>query len=242
MGTPGGFRPTHVVPGDGMPTWTGPDPAAVGLPLDPLLPVVLAEANGNWARIVCSNGWTAWVDGRLLVALPQRPPTAGLPLTAGEDPRPLLATLERGLASYRRLLDDYAAGRIDLQAFRDRTRDLRLGAVIDGTSAWLLDLDQGRWYYCDAAQVQSYAVAEGEERDSGGGQEPGVGGESGRGGEPGGGSGAGRGGELGRGGVTGGGGRGGEGHSGAGRVAEWGGPGAEVWDGAVRDVAEHGRS
>ncbi|MFD8595679.1 hypothetical protein ACFV1L_11805 [Kitasatospora sp. NPDC059646] len=236
MGTPGGFRPTHVVPGDGMPTWTHPDPAAVGIPLDPLLPVVLAEANGNWARIVCSNGWTAWVDGRLLVALPQRPPTAGLPLTTGDDPRPLLAALERGLGSYHRLLDDYAAGRIDLQAFRDGTRDLRLGAVIDGASAWLLDLDRGRWYYCDAAQAQSYAVADGDQRDSGG--------------------------AGGSGGSAGGGARGGEGRSEAGGTGErgegervgWGAEarGAEalgadardgaVRDGAVRDAAERGRS
>ncbi|MGW4379209.1 hypothetical protein [Kitasatospora sp. NPDC004531] len=168
MGSTGGFRPTHVVPGDGMPTWTGPDPAAAGVSLDPLLPVVLAEARGNWARIVCSNGWSAWVDGRLLVALPQRPPTNGLPLATGDDPRPLLDALEHGLATYRRLLDDYAAGRIDLEAFRAGTRELRLGAVIDGPSAWLLDLERGRWYYSDAAQVQGYAVADGSPARAGG--------------------------------------------------------------------------
>ncbi|MFJ4675622.1 hypothetical protein [Kitasatospora sp. NPDC088783] len=160
MGPPDGFRPTHVVPADGLPTWTAPDPAAAGVPLDPLLPVALAEAHGNWARIVCSNGWSAWVDGRLLVALPQRPPSTGGPLATTEDPRPLLAALERSLATYRRLVDDWAAGRIDLETFRDGTRELRLGAVLDGSDAWLLDLDRGRWYYCDAAQLQGYAAAD----------------------------------------------------------------------------------
>ncbi|MFJ5228343.1 hypothetical protein ACIQBJ_00440 [Kitasatospora sp. NPDC088391] len=162
MGTPGGFRPTHVVPADGMATWTAPDPAAGGVALDALLPVELAEAHGNWARIVCSNGWTAWVDGRLLVALPHPPPTTGAPLATTDDPRPLLAALERSLATYRRLIEDWTAGRIDLETFRDGTRDLRLGAVLDGPHAWLLDLDRGRWYYCDAAQLQTFAAVDRE--------------------------------------------------------------------------------
>ncbi|GAA2828343.1 hypothetical protein GCM10010441_61000 [Kitasatospora paracochleata] len=164
MNAPYDFRPTHVAPGDGMQTWAGPDPSSPSIRLDPLLPVQLVDASGNWGRIVCSNGWSAWVDGRLLVPLPQRPPGTGQPLGTEEDPRPLLAALERSLASYRRLLDDLAEGTIDLETFRDGTRDLRLGAVVDGSSAWLLDLDQGRWYYCDGTRLQTYATVEPGER------------------------------------------------------------------------------
>ncbi|GAA4881880.1 hypothetical protein [Kitasatospora terrestris] len=160
MTAPFEFRPTHVAPGDGLQTWTGPDPSRPSVRLDPLLPLQLLSTSGNWARILCSNGWSAWVDGRLLVALPQHPPGTGEALGTGEDPRPLLAALERSLASYRRLLDDWAAGRIDLETFRDGTRNLRLGAVLDGASAWLLDLDQGRWYYCDGTRLQTYATVD----------------------------------------------------------------------------------
>ncbi|MFI9785210.1 hypothetical protein ACIHEI_17155 [Kitasatospora sp. NPDC051984] len=119
-------------------------------------------------------GWRPTAGGP-----PATAPATGFPLTAGEDPRPLLTALERSLADYRRLLDDYAAGRTDLETFRDGTRDLRLGAVIDGASAWPLDLERDRWLYCDAAQVQGYAAADGDreggdtgsqgERDDGGG-------------------------------------------------------------------------
>ncbi|WP_354643980.1 hypothetical protein [Kitasatospora camelliae] len=160
MGTPYEFQPTHVAPGDGLQTWASPDPSRPTVRLDPLLPVQLVDSSGNWARIVCSNGWSAWVDGRLLVALPQRPPGTGEPLATTEDPRPLLAALERSLASYRSMVDDYAAGKIDLEAFREGTRNLRLGAVLDGSSAWLLDLDQGRWYYCDGTRLQTYATVD----------------------------------------------------------------------------------
>ncbi|HSP65602.1 MAG TPA: SH3 domain-containing protein [Candidatus Deferrimicrobium sp.] len=59
--------PSHVAPGSGMPTWLAASPAApVGERLDPGLPVEVLERQESWARIACSNGWQAWVDGRLL--------------------------------------------------------------------------------------------------------------------------------------------------------------------------------
>ncbi len=154
------FRPTHVVPGDGLPTWAGPDPSHPTARLDPLLPVQVAENSGDWARVLCSNGWTAWVDGRLLLALPQHPPAAVGPLTGTADPRPLLAALEQALARYRSLVDELADGRTDLETFRRRSKGLRVGAVLDGPAAWLLDLDHGRWYYCDGTRLQTYATVE----------------------------------------------------------------------------------
>jgi SH3-like domain-containing protein len=40
---------------------------SVAVPIDAGVPVQVVERSGDWARIVTSNGWTAWVDGRRLV-------------------------------------------------------------------------------------------------------------------------------------------------------------------------------
>lgn len=157
MTTPG-FRPTHVVPQQGMPAWEMPDPAAATVPLDPLLPVQLIDRRGDWGRILCSNGWTAWVDGRLLIAVPRDPPTADGPLGSGDDPRPLLARAESDLARYRAAVDDLASGGLDRETFCNRTRDLRIGLVVDGTDIWLYDAEQGRWAYGDGTRLSTYAT------------------------------------------------------------------------------------
>jgi hypothetical protein len=154
------FRPTHVVPLDGMPTWAGPDTAQPSAWLDPLLPVRLLSRRGDWARVACSNGWAAWVDGRLLLTLPDGPPGTANPLADAPDPPALLARLEHAVAVYRRLAEQLADGQIDLEAFRARSAGLRLGVVVDGEAAWLLDLDQDRWWYCDGARLQTFATVE----------------------------------------------------------------------------------
>ncbi|MGF1430620.1 hypothetical protein [Kitasatospora sp. LaBMicrA B282] len=151
------FEPTHVVPPGGLPSWAAPDPARPAARLDPLLPVRLTETRGDWARVVCANGWTTWLDGRLLVSLPH--PPGGAALRAGEDPRPLLARLERALGDYRALVDEAAAGRLTVTEFRERAAGLRIGAVVDGTDAWLLDPVEQRWYYCDGTRLRGYAAA-----------------------------------------------------------------------------------
>lgn len=62
------WTPTHRVPAAGLPTWPQADPAAPPGPrLDPGLEVALVERLGDWAHVKCSNGWTCWVDGRLLL-------------------------------------------------------------------------------------------------------------------------------------------------------------------------------
>lgn len=104
-----GFRPTHVVPGHGMPAWEAPDPARPTVPLDPLLPVQLMERRGDWAYVLCANGWSAWVDGRHLVDVPQDPPAPEGPLTRTADPRPLLARADETLARYRAAVEELAA-------------------------------------------------------------------------------------------------------------------------------------
>jgi RsiW-degrading membrane proteinase PrsW (M82 family) len=62
--------PTHVVPATGMAAWDAPDgsrPPSVTLAGGVQLTIV--EQQGAWARVMGSNGWTGWVDGRLLTAL-----------------------------------------------------------------------------------------------------------------------------------------------------------------------------
>ncbi|MCZ7457274.1 hypothetical protein [Streptomyces sp. WMMC940] len=154
-----GFSPTHVVPGDGLPTWQAPDVSSPSVPLDPFLPVELVDRRGDWGRVMCANGWSAWVDGRLLVAVPQAPPSAGQPLDRTSDPQPLLARAEEVLAQYRRAADELAAGSADRETFRRRTRGIRLGMVVDGETLWLYDAEHERWVYCDGAQLAPFAVA-----------------------------------------------------------------------------------
>lgn len=160
MATPA-FRPTHVVPPDGLPAWESPDVARPTDPLDALLPVELRDRRGDWAYVACSNGWSAWVDGRLLVSVPQPPPAAGQPLARTADPRPLLARAEESLTRYRRAAQDLAEGRSDGEGFRQRTRGLRVGMVVDGESVWLYDAEHERWVFCDGTRLSTYAAQAG---------------------------------------------------------------------------------
>ncbi|MFJ9887049.1 hypothetical protein ACIQRW_14445 [Streptomyces sp. NPDC091287] len=160
MATPE-FRPTHVVPPDGLPAWEAPDVARPTDPLDALLPVEMRDRRGDWAYVACSNGWSAWVDGRLLVSVPQPPPAAGQPLARVADPRPLLARAEESLTRYRRAAQDLAEGRSDGEGFRQRTRGLRVGMVVDGESVWLYDAEHERWVFCDGTRLSTYAAQAG---------------------------------------------------------------------------------
>ncbi|MEU5220052.1 hypothetical protein AB0G79_28205 [Streptomyces sp. NPDC020807] len=153
------FRPTHVVPRDGLPAWEAPDPALPAAPLDAFLPVRLTERAGDWGRILCSNGWSAWVDARLLVSVPDDPPAAGRPMARTADPRPLIARAEDALGRYRRAAEELGAGRSDGEGFRLRTRGLRVGMVVDGESVWLYDAEHERWVYCDGLGLSTYAAS-----------------------------------------------------------------------------------
>ncbi|MFD7441270.1 hypothetical protein [Streptomyces sp. NPDC059909] len=153
-----GFRPTHVVPGDGLQTWESPDASRPSTPLDPYLPVEVVDRRGDWGRVMCANGWSAWVDGRLLVAVPQDPPTAGQPLARTADPRPLLARAEEALGQYRRAAESLAGGGTDGETFRRDTQGLRVGVVVDGESLWLYDGEHERWVYCDGTRLGTFAT------------------------------------------------------------------------------------
>ncbi|MDX5566031.1 hypothetical protein PYK79_25880 [Streptomyces sp. ID05-04B] len=157
MTTPG-FSPTHVVPQHGMPAWEEPDPARPTLPLDPLLPVRLLERRGDWGRVLCSNGWSAWVDGRCLVAVPKDPPRSDGPHTAAADPRPLLDRAEQALSRYRAAMEELADGDLDGESFRRRTQGLRIGVVVDGEDVWMYDSVGRRWVYGDGTRLSTYAT------------------------------------------------------------------------------------
>jgi hypothetical protein len=65
-----GYQPTHRVPWTGMYAWAAPDiRMPIAATMDPDLDVAVVGWYGDWAQILCSNGWQAWVDGRLLVPL-----------------------------------------------------------------------------------------------------------------------------------------------------------------------------
>ncbi|SHN29204.1 hypothetical protein [Streptomyces yunnanensis] len=155
------FRPSHVVPPGGMPTWADPGAGRPLVPLDPLLPVQVVERHGDWARALCSNGWSAWVDGRLLLSVPHDPPTAEQPAAWAADPRPLLAAAEGALSRYRQLVEEMLAGRVDREAFGERSRGTRVGAVVDGDAVWLYDARHGRWCFCDGESLVTFAVSDG---------------------------------------------------------------------------------
>ncbi|MEV7727937.1 hypothetical protein AB0P15_24795 [Streptomyces sp. NPDC087917] len=149
------FRPTHVVPPDGLPAWEGPGASRPTAPLDAFLPVRLLSRHGDWGEVLCANGWSAWVDGRLLVAVPQPPPTTGRPLARAEDPGPLLDRTAEALERYRRA----ARTGPDGEGFRRAVRGLRAGIVIDGESVWVYEESARRWLYADGSRPTTYAVA-----------------------------------------------------------------------------------
>ncbi|MFD9304288.1 hypothetical protein ACFWCB_16820 [Streptomyces sp. NPDC060048] len=160
-GTAEDFRPTHIVPQQGLPAWETPDLSRPTVPLDGFLPVQMLSRRGEWGEVLCANGWAAWVDGRMLVAVPQPPPTGGRPLTRTEDPQPLLERCAGELERYRRAVAELADGRTDPDTFRRTVRGLRAGVVVDGEAVWLYDETAGRWMYADGTRMSTYAVVAG---------------------------------------------------------------------------------
>jgi hypothetical protein len=62
-----GFVPTHRVPATGLDARPRPDVnLAPTARLDAGIPVAVEDSWGEWVKVRCSNGWTAWVDGRNL--------------------------------------------------------------------------------------------------------------------------------------------------------------------------------
>src|SRR5437899_764950 len=95
------FVPTFAVQPGGATTWA--EPGATGVALDPGLPVQLRERRGDWARILCANGWEAWVEGSALVPLA---------VEASPEEDELYRTLSDALARYQEVAKEAAAGTI----------------------------------------------------------------------------------------------------------------------------------
>jgi len=58
---------THTVPGGGLSAWAEPDPGLAPVAkLAARVELQVQEERGAWARVVGSNGWSGWVDGRKL--------------------------------------------------------------------------------------------------------------------------------------------------------------------------------
>ena len=104
-----GFRPSHVVPATGLAAYAAHDAAQPAVStLDPSLPVQVIDRWGDWAQIACSNGWSAWVDGRCLLdasAAPAATVAAPTAATIARRRNPLsgalllVCTLPRGVAA-----------------------------------------------------------------------------------------------------------------------------------------------
>jgi hypothetical protein len=64
------WEPTDEVPPTGMAAYAEPDPSLAPLTsLSAGLRLHRIEDRGAWAKVAADNGWSAWVDGRLLVPL-----------------------------------------------------------------------------------------------------------------------------------------------------------------------------
>jgi hypothetical protein len=90
-----GFTPTHVVPNGGLQAWATPDPSQPAVAtIEARVEVIVREERGAWAEVLCSNGWSAWVDGRRLVAVGAAAP-ASAPTAARSAPQFDAGTLKR---------------------------------------------------------------------------------------------------------------------------------------------------
>ena len=75
------FAPNHTIPEGGLDAWDSPDPAlSPTARLDSWLDVQVTATNGGWARVLCANGWSAWVDWAALVPVTVAPRSVGDPL------------------------------------------------------------------------------------------------------------------------------------------------------------------
>lgn len=64
------WTPTHCVPAGGVLAWASPHQATEpGTAVAPGVELAVVEWQGAWARVTGSNGWSGWVDGRLLEAM-----------------------------------------------------------------------------------------------------------------------------------------------------------------------------
>jgi hypothetical protein len=139
MSSPAPFAPTHRVPDSGLAAYETPDSQAQVARLDPRLSVQVVDRAGARVRIVCDNGWSAWIDGDFLVPV--------------MDTAPVWAAVEGALATMRQLLADFEAGRIDEPTYRAKT--FQAGLIVNNGHAWMVDLVNQRVHRYDGFQLRS---------------------------------------------------------------------------------------
>lgn len=62
-----GWAGTHRAPGEGMDVWAHPDPTTdPSSEVEGGVELQVTETSGEWAMVVAENGWSGWVDGRML--------------------------------------------------------------------------------------------------------------------------------------------------------------------------------
>jgi hypothetical protein len=82
------FEPTHRV-GEAIPTWPTPDRSQPpGPELYAGLEVQLLEQQGELSKVLCDNGWEAWVDSAALAPLVVAPSGPPPPPAAAPPPAP----------------------------------------------------------------------------------------------------------------------------------------------------------
>lgn len=138
------FVATHAVPAGGLDARAAPDAGTlVEHRLDAGLDVMVLEEVSGWARVRCSNGWEAWVDGRQLrpLAAPgaerTAPIAAGPPVAAptgrapaaGLSPRVLVPAVGAALVIIGSFLPWYSFDGETLSAW-----DVPLGALASNSS------------------------------------------------------------------------------------------------------------
>jgi hypothetical protein len=129
---------------------------------------------------VCSNGWSAWVDGRLLVPVTAStsPPAEARPANTAEHAAPvadhgkqrpvIAARLQAALDEVRQLADQVAAGTLDMPTFQRRS--FTAGLILFDDEAWFLDLHHGRWCRYDGIGVWTTEQLEDALGGTGGGE------------------------------------------------------------------------
>ena len=136
-----GFIPNFTVQDEGTSTWA--EPGAPPVTLDPFLPVQVLEWREGWARIACSNGWEAWVDGRTLVRIEEPPPSPEV------DELTLLLT--DAVGRYREAAADVNAGAISPDEFRQQA--FAIGHIVKDDVAYLYDAGSQQWMRYDGTAL-----------------------------------------------------------------------------------------
>jgi hypothetical protein len=136
-----GFVPNFTVQPAGTTTWA--EPGTTGVALDANLPVQVLEWREGWARIVCSNGWEAWVDGRELVRIEAAPP----PPEVDELTQLLAEAADR----YQETVAQVRAGALSPDEFRREA--FTIGHIVKDDAAYMYDAATQMWMRYDGTAL-----------------------------------------------------------------------------------------